>query len=274
MKSRAEKDIHRFSKLHLWYKELPLKGENFIIFPWKGKQPQNYLTLPDSAEDAEKYTWHIWRASRIDEIPLHGIEKDVVMRRSVIFNSFLWGVSHDKEGNVFLPGWGVLRQRYPQIEEVLREKYGSKPINEMVKAEQKVQIQKAIQTAREIVSEMIIRCPVGIGLPSRDLAASDPTIQICEDNLRRDYTSRVIKNEGQLVLDIQRGPEETPKVKGPRSPRPSPERHAIRRKLSRKLSLRELPKLSLPRGPKSPRSPRQTTPHPSKGKHVTKNNQQ
>lgn len=241
LRSRIKKDLERFSKLHLWYKELPLGGRNFILFPWKGQQPKNYIN--QLVLDKKEHHWHVWDASRIDEIPISGLGKDVIMRRSVIFNCFLWGASDSLNGERFIRGWSVLKQRFPEVKSYLRKKHKKMKIVDGVLLESHRQIQAAIKAADEIVSEMILRCPEWLGLPRTDLSFSDPTVQICRDNRRKNYTATVTRSsDGSMMLDIQRSPEMRV-----RTLRPKKKRDTISRKkrLVKRLSLREIPKLSL-----------------------------
>ncbi len=204
IKANARSDFIRFSKMHLWYKDLPLGGANFIIFPWKGEQPKNYIN--PEVSDSEGYHWHVWDVDRIDEIPLNGLGKDVIMRRLVTFNCFLWGVEDTIKEDRFdrvCRGWYILNRRYPDIKKHLIGKHHlSFKLEDMVLLESHRQIERAIRKAVEIVDELTSRCPEWIGLPP--LSASDPTNQICRDNLKRDFSSKMVEVEGVKVLQIRR----------------------------------------------------------------------
>jgi len=229
LRSRITSDIERFSKLHLWYKELPFEGHNFILFPWKGIQPQNYLNCEEETEDL---TWHIWPSNRIDEIPVSGIGKDVIMRKTVVFNCFLGTIREDSTGNMYIMGKSSLEQRYPNFETVLKKKYGNKTVDELILMEHHLQIRKASKNARHIIREMKERCPQWIGLP--DIPKLEISEQVCTDNKRKNYDMDLNwSSEGVPVLNISIDKEYR------KSPRPSMKENTIQR-LKRKISGRNL----------------------------------
>ena len=141
------------------------------------------------------------------------------MRRVVIFNCFLCGLTDSLNGGRFCRGWSVIKQRYPKAESYLRKKYGNMiKINDMILLESHHQLMRAAKAVNEIINEMICKAPVWLGLPS--LPESDPTVQICKDNLKA-RPALVSSSNGVIVVDT-RPKSKTPPLK----------------RLSRKLSFR------------------------------------
>lgn len=243
LKHQAKLDLQRFSKLHLWFKLLPLEGKNFIIFPWKGEQPKNYINPETDVNDTE-YHWHFWESERIEEIPISGIGKDIIMRRLVNFNSFLWGVQYSNDGDIYTRGWSIMTRKTPKLEKYLRKKYKdpSLKIVDIIKIENEKQISEGLNKIYEIVDEMTEFCPELLGLPyNKKLSNSDPTHQICKNNLKLNFSSEMIEtSSGEQLLQIKRIPENEDKNKIDRSSPPQPRPLSSPRKLMRKLSFRDV----------------------------------
>ena len=108
LREQAKSDIERFAKFHSWYKHLSYEGEDFLIFPWKGQQPRNVIDT--KVEDEENLHWWVWRADFIDEIPVDGMGKDIIMRRPVRFNCFLRGLDGE-EPHRHLRGMSVITNK-------------------------------------------------------------------------------------------------------------------------------------------------------------------
>ena len=171
-----ENDLLRFSKLHLWYKHLSFEGKEFLIFPWKGQQPKNYFD--PQVEDSEGLHWWFWYADFIDEIPLSGRGKEIVMQNSVNFNCFLRGLENDctEEKNncegfknlstSYFRGWHLINRRHPGINGVLMEIYPEAKGNTdtYVDLERNRQLQRADHSTRNIFKLMRNECPDIIGL--------------------------------------------------------------------------------------------------------------
>ena len=160
-------DLVRFSKLRSWYRYLPLAGKNFLIFPWKGQQPRNVFN-PD-VTDTTGIHWWAWEADFIDEIPISGIGKDIIMRRPVTFNSFLRGLDGDAN-DPYLKGLDVIKNNNPDFST-------PKPIKHAHK-EHKRQIDEAIRVAIEIHKLMTEQAPewLDTGLDNAEL--SDEYIEL------------------------------------------------------------------------------------------------
>jgi len=226
LKNRIKSDIERFATLHLWYKELSYKGKQFIIFPWKGVQPQNYLITPKETSD---YTWHIWEASRVDEIPITGRGKVLIIRNTITFNCLLYGCQKDQIGNSFIPGWVRLVDKYPSLHQ-LKEKYGVKSYIDGVLKEKHLQIADAINAAHEILTGLSLYDPEWLGLPPKfSPARSDSEIQTYKTSDRK--------------VKLTQSTDGTFSKTFPASPRPKTSKNAIRR-LTKKLSKRDLSRRS------------------------------
>ena len=141
-------DLERFSKSRSWFRTLPLQGRKFLVFPWKGQQPYNPFT--PNVEDSEGLHWWVWEADYIDEIPIHGIGKDIIMRRPVIFNCFLRGIDGEPD-HPHLRGLDVIRTNNPGFEVSNYTKHAKK--------EHKRQIKEAVKTVVNIYYAMMVGAP-------------------------------------------------------------------------------------------------------------------
>jgi len=154
-----EDDVLRFCKSHAWYRTLPLQGKDYLMFPWKGQQPRNTLDL--EVEDPEGMHWWFWDADFIDEIPINGIGKDIIMRRPIKFNCFLRGFDGATE-NRYFAGVGVIRVRFPEVEKELIQKYElqqKRDISFLANLEHFEQVKNAVYIGSQIHELFKTECP-------------------------------------------------------------------------------------------------------------------
>ncbi len=154
-----QEDVLRFCKSHNWYRSLPWKGKDYLIFPWVGQQPRS--TLDVTVEDPVGLHWWLWDADFIEEIPINGIGKDIIMRRPIKFNCFLRGFDGPPE-NRYFAGVSVIKMRYPNVEEELRQKYKShkkKDISYFANMNHIEQVDNAVSTAFHIHELFKAKCP-------------------------------------------------------------------------------------------------------------------
>lgn len=157
LRDSALGDIERFSKMHNWYKNLPYKGVSYLIFPWKGQQPRNVIDL--KVDDPDKWHWWIWLADFIDEIPIDGIGKDIIMRNAVDFNCFFRGLDGDPS-NHYLRGMSIIRLKNPDVEKNLEMRYSRSASPEAFAVlEHERQVSLAVNAAHKIYDLMSISCP-------------------------------------------------------------------------------------------------------------------
>ena len=121
--ANLEYDLLRFSKLHLWYKNLPFDGQSYLIFPWKGQQPQNHFNPYIS--DQERLHWWLYPADFIDEIPVTGYGKEIVMQNAITLNCFLRGIEEDGH----IRGWCLIKGRTPKLVSILQKRYPYIPVS-------------------------------------------------------------------------------------------------------------------------------------------------
>jgi hypothetical protein len=169
LKFKIREDLLRFSKLHMWYKHLSYEGKSFLIFPWRGEQPKNSFD-PQIIDDNNLHWW-IYYSDFIDEIPIDGRGKEIIMQNSIKFNCFLRGVEtdcHTKDQSYFR-GWFLLKRKYPKIEKILRKKYpyAKGDINTFVIMEYLAQIETAEEKANIIFKLFLSECPKWLDYPER-----------------------------------------------------------------------------------------------------------
>ena len=179
LRNNIQKDIERFSKLHMWYKHLSYDGKEFLIFPWKGHQPKN--CFDPQIEDNINLHWWIYYADFIDEIPLHGRGKEIIMQNPIRFNCFLRGIEIDchTNGHPYFRGWFLLKRKYPKINKFLRKKYPhvKNDIIEFANIEHFNQLEEAKIRAGIIFNAMRKDCPEWIsGQNLLSLAKSDSSL--------------------------------------------------------------------------------------------------
>lgn len=228
LREQAKNDITRFAKFHSWYKHLSYEGDDFLIFPWKGQQPRNVLDI--RVEDEEGLHWWVWRADFIDEIPIDGIGKDIIMRRPVKLNCFLRGLDGE-EPNRHLRGWYIIQTKNPDIEEDLKRTYPDlMAAEEYAITEHSRQIYAAVSTAKTIYNLMKRACPEWIGVDP-DLSLGDSF-----DSSEADTPEKTV----YIAKPVTRKPLRRAQSEGSglRHHRASP-------KLERKRSVREFHHISL-----------------------------
>ena len=108
IKEGIYEDLYRYAKLRGWFRSLPAEGKAYLIFPWRGQQPKNPIN--PCVDDRVGLHWWVWEADYIDELPINGIGKDIIMRRPFRFDCFLRGLDND-----YLQGWGVICKNNPQV---------------------------------------------------------------------------------------------------------------------------------------------------------------
>lgn len=161
-----EADVLRFCKSHTWYRSLPFHGKDYLMFPWKGQQPRSTLDL--KVMDSEGMHWWFWDADFIDEIPINGVGKDIIMRRPVRFNCFLRGFDGTAE-NIYFAGVGVIKVKFPDVEEELRQKYDShqkKDISFLANMEHFEQVKNAVDIGSQIYELFKTECPEWLSVDS------------------------------------------------------------------------------------------------------------
>lgn len=146
-------DMLRYSQLHAWFRYLTYEGKQYLLFPWKGEQPKN--SIDSEVEDPIGIHWWVWDAHFIDELPIDGIGKDIIMRRPVTFNCFLRGLEGDVN-NPVLKGWEVIKHNNPHLPKKIRH---AKSSFEFVRDEHNKQIEKAVKIAMEIYVLFKKDCP-------------------------------------------------------------------------------------------------------------------
>lgn len=220
-------DIERFSRLHSWFRHLSFQGKNFLMFPWKGEQPKNYFQ--PEVEDHDNPHWWIWDAADIDEIPLSGKAKDLIMRYPVTFNCFLRGTDKDTRGARYVQGWSIIEKINPEISmEIANAHPHIHDITNIVEIEHITQIHEAVIQAHRIYLILAEQCPEVLKvenmvshteIPHKDLSPS----------LRRKRKAKHIKPMTEIIVtDIDSDGDHTPDSTGAR----------LFRKLS-KLSLKD-----------------------------------
>ena len=75
------KDFLRFSRLHSWYKHIPIEGDEFYVYQDKGEQPRNGVNA--DVTDETGLHWHICR---------HRSPPQTLPYTKVRFGPFLQGV--------------------------------------------------------------------------------------------------------------------------------------------------------------------------------------
>jgi hypothetical protein len=160
-------DLFRFSKLHMWYKHLSYEGKEFLIFPWKGQQPKN--SFDPQVQDNCNLHWWVYYADFIDEIPIYGRGKEIVMQHSVKFNCFLRGLETDChiKNQTYFRGYFLLKRKYPKINRILKKKYPymKEDINKFVTMEHLEQIKNAEKQANIILNLLFLECPEWLDCP-------------------------------------------------------------------------------------------------------------
>jgi hypothetical protein len=165
-------DLYRFSKLRGWFRSLPLSGRSYLLFPWRGQQPRN--PFKPGVDDRYGLHWWIWEADYIDEIPIDGIGKDIIMRRPVKLNCFLRGLDGEPQ-RTYLQGWEVIKIKYPNIMRKLNKRHSKSHITpeEYADKQHRKQLRKATDMAMEIYTLMQEQCPEWVEVPVLRRTKSD-----------------------------------------------------------------------------------------------------
>ena len=155
-----EYDLLRFSKLHLWYKNLTFEGSSYLIFPWKGQQPKNHFN--PKVPDSERMHWWLYPADFIDEIPIIGYGKEIVMQNATTLNCFLRGVEDDG----VIRGWCLIKGRSPKLNSILRKRYPNVNSGDpelYARLECNRQLSNTVKSAHKIYTAMFKKCPEWLG---------------------------------------------------------------------------------------------------------------
>jgi hypothetical protein len=161
-------DLDRFSKLHSWFTHLSFEGDDYLLFPWKGQQPKT--PFDPQIEDAAGIHWWAWDSRDIDEIPIDGVGKDIIMRHPVKFNCCLRGVEVSADGSSFIEGFSVIERHEPEFEAQIRARYpGLMSLERMFEYESLKQKKSAEKTAHLIKLMFEEKCPWWLTMgPERD----------------------------------------------------------------------------------------------------------
>lgn len=154
-------DLYRYSKLRAWFRYLPFSGRSYLLFPWVGEQPRNEIDT--SVDDTSGLHWWVWDADFIDELPIDGVGKDIIMRRPVVFNCFLRGLDGDPGGH-YLRGLDVIKARNTELPAKVSFDYAL--------GSHEQQLETAIEIAIEIYHLMEENCPQWIDNPGSQSSES------------------------------------------------------------------------------------------------------
>lgn len=169
-------DLERFAKLIEWHRILPLDGDDFLAFPRHGLQPP-HIFKPE-VEDREHLHWWFYDARFISHIPIYGGAKDIIMRNPVRFNIFLRGLDTSSDGTRILLGWNVMKKRYPDVEDYLKQKYAKTQyqfVEELVQKEHQLQIQHAVETTNVVYKKLARDCPTLVDISKSLPKVSSPS---------------------------------------------------------------------------------------------------
>ena len=206
-------DLYRFSKLRAWYRYLPFEGRSYLLFPWVGEQPRNHIN--PEVSDSEGLHWWVWEADFIDEIPIDGIGKDIIMRRPVKFNCFLRGLEGDAN-SPYMKGLDIIKKNN-NLPKKITSRSSRGNINqafEYARESHSQQIQDAVSMAIEIYNAMEEQCPEWIDRPGgvnvnlKDLKDSRNTHKISEssdDVVYNQPRSGVRRTQSEYITYTPRG---------------------------------------------------------------------
>lgn len=161
--THARADLELFSRMHMWQRELTPSGRQFLAFPWKGRQPKNELQRV--LDDQSTLHWWFWPSERIDELPLSGRAKEIIMERSITFNSFLRGVelAPEDQSNIqgVTRGWSLMTTKHPDLQRVMQMKYpeANGDTRYYFEQEHEAQLQDALITLHAIYTRLLLDCP-------------------------------------------------------------------------------------------------------------------
>lgn len=157
-------DITRFFRLHMWFRYLPLDGKEYLLFPWKGEQPKNAVEA--DIVDEQGIHWWIWDSAFIDEIPISGVGKDILMRYRISLNCFIRGEEDNLDGTVHVKGWQAIVNKYPRAMDILKRRHPTAggDVNLYFRYEMESQIEQAGKAARNILEMFQQTCPEWLGV--------------------------------------------------------------------------------------------------------------
>ena len=142
-----ERDLFHFSQLKLWYKILPCSGKYFVVFPWKGYQPKNYLDR--NINDIANCHWHFWRTEYVDELPFDDDIKTILFKYKIPFNCFLY---NDTE--VIINNWEVILKNNPCLNNIIKNKYNNLNLSEIINIERNSQLELALEKLNKLYIEL------------------------------------------------------------------------------------------------------------------------
>jgi hypothetical protein len=121
------KDFLRFSRLHSWYKHIPIEGDEFYVFRDVGEQPRNGVN--PEITDLSGMHWHMCRMSRPPQILpytkvrfgpfLQGVYQTYLGTKHVYSFNLILGGNED----TFVP-W--IAQHYPEWAHLTKEDWQGK----------------------------------------------------------------------------------------------------------------------------------------------------
>jgi hypothetical protein len=124
------------------------------MFPFPGKQPRNIF---QRREDIDSIHWWFLEVELLDELPLEGKIKEIIMMNPVTFNCFLRGTEKTSGESPVLKGTFEIEEFNAGIMSKLREKYpnvrvpsGSDAILTYANLEKRDQISSALKTGKRI----------------------------------------------------------------------------------------------------------------------------
>jgi hypothetical protein len=174
------RDLLRYSTLRAWYRYLSYEGTSYLLFPWKGEQPKN--PIDTEVVDTGGMHWWVWDASFIDEIPIDGMGKDIIMRHPVVFNCFLRGLEGDVNSPV-LRGWNTIKINNPNMPKKIRN---AKSDFDFARLHHNEQINTAVRTAMEIYELMSKECPHWIDKLSETSSAEELNSELSTKEIPED----------------------------------------------------------------------------------------
>jgi len=148
----------------MWFRYLPLDGKEYLLFPWKGEQPKNAVEA--DIVDEQGIHWWIWDSAFIDEIPISGVGKDILMRYRISLNCFIRGEEDNLDGTVHVKGWQAIVNKYPRAMDILKRRHPTAggDVNLYFRYEMESQIEQAGKAARNILEMFQQTCPEWLGV--------------------------------------------------------------------------------------------------------------
>lgn len=150
------KYVHRFANSRPWYKKLSFKGEEFVIFPYKGNQPLNPLCNVNNgiiinSIAVNTTTWWVYEKAFLSELEFPKNVAKEIKRNSFVLNCFLNGTHYKKSSGDEVKGWQYITKHDPEILFKLHKKHpGVNSVVALVSIEQTEQIERAVAAAERI----------------------------------------------------------------------------------------------------------------------------